>query len=242
MEYIKSEWNGFERIDFTFKDRQTLVIFPKDDVKTDKWMLKTEYFDAFPALEIQMLERGYHLVFLKNRSRWGTDDDQEIKRDLADFLVKEFGFRRKCVCVGMSCGGLHAVCFASRYPTYVSLLYLDAPLLSFTGWSRGNENNETWFKEIKTAYGFTTDAEVRVYNDQPIHRLKTLTDNNIPVALVYGAVDTVVDPKGNAEAIAEYYNMKGAPIKVWCKSDCDHHPHGFEENGEIIEYIEQVAL
>ncbi len=242
MEYVKSEWNGFERIDFTFKGRETLVVFPKDDVKTDKWMLKTEYFDAFPAFEIQMLKRGYHLVYLKNRSRWGTDDDQEIKRDLAEFLMKEFGFYRKCICVGMSCGGLHAVCFASRYPSYVSLLYLDAPLISFTGLSDTCNHVAKCYGEIKTAYGFTTDAEVRMYNDQPIYRLKTLTDNNIPVALVYGAKDTVVDPKLNAETISEYYNLKGAPIKVWCKEECDHHPHGFEENSELIEYIESVAL
>ena len=92
------------------------------------------------------------------------------------------------------------------------------------------------------AYGFKTEAEIRVYNDQPIHRLKTLTDNNIPVALVYGGVDKIVDPKENAQTLEEYYNLKGAPIKVWCKPDCDHHPHGLEDNAELIEYIEKTAL
>ena len=242
MNYTKSEWNGFERIDFIFEGREALLIFPKEENKTDKWMLKTEYFGAFPTFEIEMLKRGYHLAYLKNRSRWGTDDDQEVKRNLADFFVSEFGLRRKCVCVGMSCGGLHAVCYASRYPSYVSLLYLDAPLLSFCGWSHENANNSQWSKEQMIAYGFKTEAEIRVYNDQPIHRLKTLTDNNIPVALVYGGADKIVDPKENAQTLEEYYNLKGAPIKVWCKPDCDHHPHGLEDNAELIEYIEKTAL
>ena len=242
MEYTRSEWNGFERIDFVFKGREALLIFPKDDVKTDKWMLKTEYFGAFPSLEIDMLKKGYHLAYLKNRTRWGTDDDQELKRDLADFFVKEFGLRRRCVCIGMSCGGLHAVCFASRYPSYVSLLYLDAPLISFTGWSAENRDNEVWFREQTAAYGFKTKAEIRVYNDQPIHRLKTLTDNNLPVVLVYGDADKIVDPKENAELIKEYYELKGAPIGVWRKEGCDHHPHGPVDNQEVIDFIEKNEL
>lgn len=242
MEYKTCEWNGFKRIDFTFKGREALLVFPDESTKTDKWMLKTEYFGAFPSLEVDMLKKGYHLAYVKNRSRWGTDDDQEIKRDFAEFLVSEFGLRRKCVCIGMSCGGLHAVCFASRYPSYVSLLYLDAPLLSFCGWSDEKRDGDIWRTEQMAAYGFKTRAEIRVYNDQPIHRLKTLTDNNIPVALVYGGKDTVVNPKENAEILAEYYALKGAPIKVWYKSECDHHPHGPENNQEVIEFIEKNEL
>ena len=30
----------------------------------------------------------------------------------------------------MSCGGMHAVYIAAKYPEYVSLLYLDAPVLN----------------------------------------------------------------------------------------------------------------
>lgn len=242
MKYTESNWNGFRRIDFVFKDREALLVFPDDNTKTDKWMLKTEYFGAFPALEIDMLKKGYHLVYLKNRSRWGTDDDQELKRDLADFLSSEFGLRKKCVCIGMSCGGLHAVCFASRYPAYVSLLYLDAPVLSFCGWSDECDHKEVWLTEQQQAYGFRTMAESRIYNDQPIHRLKTLTDNRLPVALVYGAADKTVSPTENAEVLLDYYKSQGAPIRAWRKEGCDHHPHGPVDNAEVIDFIEKNAL
>ena len=142
----------------------------------------------------------------------------------------------------MSCGGFHAVCFASRYPTYVSLLYLDAPLLSFCGWTDGFDGYEKWQNEQITAYNFRSKAEIYTHNDQPIHRLKTLTDNRIPVALVYGGADKVVDPKSNAEALADFYRLEGAPIKVWYKPDCDHHPHGLYDPTEVIEYVKKSAL
>ncbi len=48
----ESLYNGYRRVDFIFEGRETLIVFPKEENKTNKWMLKTEYFDAFPELEI----------------------------------------------------------------------------------------------------------------------------------------------------------------------------------------------
>lgn len=206
-------------------------------------MLKTEYFGAFPELEIAMLKEGYTLAYLKNLNRWGTDEDQLAKRNFADYLQSEYGLYRRFICIGMSCGGFHAVNFASRYPAYVSLLYLDAPLLSFCGWSGdGGENRRIWEEEQLQAYGFSSPAELRVYNDQPIHRLKTLTDNKIPVALVYGDSDTCVDPQENAVTLYQYYRLKNAPIKLWCKPGCDHHPHVAVDVREVIDFIKENEL
>lgn len=233
---------GFERIDFNFQGREAILVLPNKKNEKKEWMLKTEYFGAFPKFESDMLERGYYLAYLKNNNRWGSDEDQRAKRDFAEFLHEKYGLNRKCICVGMSCGGFHAVNFASRYPSYVSLLYLDAPLLSFYGWSEEFGNKYSWIEEQKKAYGFKTEAEVYVYNDLPIHRLRTLTENNIPIALVYGGSDKVVDPHTNAEMLKEYYELQGASIKSWCKPECDHHPHGFDDNTELIEYIEKVKL
>ena len=39
--------NEFRKISFAFEGRDALLILPHDDVKTDRLMLKTEYFGAF---------------------------------------------------------------------------------------------------------------------------------------------------------------------------------------------------
>ena len=65
METTKSIWNGFDRIDFLFEGRKAILVFPKDENKCNKWMLKTEYFDAFPQFEIDMVSRGWHLAFIE---------------------------------------------------------------------------------------------------------------------------------------------------------------------------------
>ena len=52
----------FRQIEFEFEGRYATLIFPPDNVKTTKWMLKTEYFGAFPNLEADLLRQGYHLA------------------------------------------------------------------------------------------------------------------------------------------------------------------------------------
>ena len=232
----------YKRVDLVFQGREAIILFPNTKTYKKDWMLKTEYFNAFAErLEKEMLDKGYILAYVKNASRWGTDEDQRIKRDFVDYMHEKYGLNRKCICVGMSCGGYHAVNFASRYPAYVSVLYLDAPLLAFDAWhdSFPEDDRQRWRAEQMLAYGFTDKSELFVYNDCPIKRLKTLTDNKIPVALVYGGSDTVVDPKKNAEPLIAYYKLNNSPLEIWCKPDCDHHPHGLEDSSEVIEFIEK---
>ena len=230
-----SEYHGFKRLDFEFQGREAVLVFPNEENKTNKWMIKTEYFDAFPELEVAMLGRGYHLAYLKNNNRWGTDDDATAKRDLAEYLASEYGLSRRAVCIGMSCGGWEAVAFAALYPSYVSLLYLDAPLLSFYGLCEPYQTQ--WIEEHRRARGYVLPGLRFTDTTLPIYRLKTLTDNRLPVALVYGGADKVVEPKLNAEALRDFYEAEGAPIKVWCKPECDHHPHVAVNLEEVMNYI-----
>ena len=244
MDYKESVWNGFRRLDFEFEGYPAILVLAKEPHPARRLAMKMEYFDAFPATEIAMVEAGYHLCYLKNRSRWGTDDDCERKMHLINFLADAFGTDRKIVTVGMSCGGLHSVAFASRYPDYVSFLYLDAPLLSFFSTApqrHAHEVMEVRWPEVKRAWGFGTYAEAFAYSDQPIHRLSALVAHRLPVGLIYGTSDEVVPPVENAEILKEYYEAAGAPIRVWCRPAYGHHPHGLADPAPLLSYIEEVA-
>ena len=52
----KSVWNGFSKIDFEFEEKEAIIVIP-NKTSNGKWLLKTEYFDAFPNLEIEMLKK-----------------------------------------------------------------------------------------------------------------------------------------------------------------------------------------
>ena len=240
--YTKSEYHGFERLDFIFNGKEAILVCPKERKGHNRFLMKMEYFTDFPELEIEMLKRGYHVAYLKNRNRWGVDADCDDKAAFIDFLSANFGLYRRCIPVGMSCGGFHAVNFASRYPDYVSLMYLDAPLLSFLSLPMGGgavPRSYDVFAEITEAYGFDW-AHALAYNEQPVHRLPKVIASKIPVALVYGDADDTVNCQENALILLEMYEAAGVPIKAWAKAGCNHHPHGpLQYMDEVIAFIEE---
>ncbi|NLD87125.1 MAG: hypothetical protein GX633_02550 [Clostridiales bacterium] len=240
-------WFGFKRLDFEFEGRKAILVFPEKPDNMGRWALKTEYFGAFPDTELELLRRGFHLAYLENKNRWGCDVDHHAKSRFANYLANTYSLRRRFVSVGMSCGGLHAVNFASRYPEYVSLLYLDAPVLNLLscplGLGKGDalgENNSGW-EELVSACGFTM-SDIICYREHPIDRLHILTDNRLPVALVYGDSDSVVPYEENGLILRRHYEKTDIPFFVRGKSGCGHHPHGLSDPDELVDFIEKYSL
>ena len=66
----ESKWNEFRRIDFSFEGRNAIVVFAHTPKEGNPWIMRTEYFGAFPAFDIAMLKRGYHLAYVSNMHRW----------------------------------------------------------------------------------------------------------------------------------------------------------------------------
>ena len=241
MSEIYSEWNGFKSIEFEFEKRKAIIVFPKSACEGKKWLLKTEYFGAFPNLEITMLERGYHLAYIANIPRWMVPDDIDVKARFAEFLIEKYSLNRKCVPVGMSCGGLHAVYFAAKYPEYISSLYLDAPVMNLlsTPMAIGRvRDSNNMIKEFFDATGITL-SELLNYRNHPIDNAPAILAANIPIVLVSGDSDTIVPYHENGYYLSEFYKNGGGEILEIIKPGGDHHPHGLEDNTPIIDFIEK---
>ena len=119
-----TEIGGFKCLNFIFEERDARIIFPNTE-KNGKWLLKTEYADAFMDTEFELINRGYCCAFLSNRSRWGLKEDLERKSRFIKFLSEEFGLNKKCALIGMSCGGLMAIKQAAFNSEDIACLYLD---------------------------------------------------------------------------------------------------------------------
>ena len=128
---MEETWNGFRRLDFTFEGRSAILVLPEKQDKWGNFAMKTEYWDAFPGTEIALLKEGFALAYLKNANRWATPEDCHVRARFVRELSERYGLRDRCVPVGMSCGGAHAVQFAGLHPECVQALFLDAPVLNF---------------------------------------------------------------------------------------------------------------
>lgn len=239
----KEEWFGFALNRFEFEGREALVVEPKRADEEKNWAIYTEYFGAFPNTAIALLEKGFHLAYLQNQNRWGIDSDQEARHRFHDYLTANFGFSSKCVPIGMSCGGLHAINYASLFPEDISVLYLDAAVVNLLscpmGFGKG-EKDENVIAECLAAVGMT-QSELICYRRHPLDRLLVLADHKIPVVMLYGEEDVTVPYEENGIFLEKLYKEKELPLLVIGKPGCGHHPHGLEDPAPIVDFILQYT-
>lgn len=241
MNFEKIEWQGYEGIAFTFEGRKCRLIKP-NGAPNGKWALKTEYGDAFPATEVEMLSRGWHIAFQSNITRWATDDDIARKARFIRFVAEEFGLPARVSTVGMSCGGLIATTLAATHPELVDVLYIDAPVLNLLSCPCDLGISESHlFDEFHRVTGLSK-IDMLSYRNHPIDKMDILLKNDIPVVLVVGDSDPVVPYVENGAILEKYYKENGGRIRVWVKPGCAHHPHGLtDEEGLVVDAIEAFS-
>lgn len=247
MNYEKSLWRDeFTMYTFLFEGRKAMVVFPSEDNRTSHWLLKTEYFDAFQDFEYEMVRRGFHLAYLQNKSRWVAEGDLEAKFRFRNFLMETFSLDARCVPVGMSCGGLHAVKQTAYFPEMISALYLDAPVVNLLscpfGFGSGTKIKEEAKQEALTALGFTL-SDMIAYRDHPLDHLEKLMELRIPVLLIVGDDDDIVPLDENGAHIVKAYRSSSLPFEYIVKPGCGHHPHGPDDASmeTAIRFVEKYA-
>ncbi len=239
MEYTNIEWQGFCGVQFDFCGSVAKVIKP--NVKPNgKWALKTEYFDAFPSLQIELLNRGWHLAFQKNDNRWATEIDLVRKADFIRFVSGQFSLEPRATLIGMSCGGMYATLLAGRNPELVDVLYLDAPVLNLLSCPCDMGIGESGLYEEFYKFTGITKSEILSYRNHPIDYLNVLIENDVGVVLVAGDSDKVVPYVENGEVLLHYYQKHGGRISHFVKEGCNHHPHGFEDGTIVANEIEKL--
>lgn len=230
------EWNGYKQIFFEFEGKTATVVFASNPTKENKWMLKTEYFGAFPDFEIEMLKRGYHLAHVDNETRWCKDSDTLRQAKFCDYLHTELGFCEKCFPVGMSCGGMQAIYLAGKYPEKVAAMFLDAPVVNLLScpFGVGRENADKWLpQEFKNHMGLTL-SDMLSFREHPLDYIPKAV--SVPTYLCCGDSDTIVPYEENGKLLYDYFTSHGGKVVLSIKKGGDHHPHGLPDNAPIIEF------
>jgi len=232
-----SVWFGFRMEQFQFEGREAFLVFPEKPDADKNWTLKTEYRTAFPESELELVRRGFHAAFLTNLSRFPTKEDCAAKARFAAYLHHTYGLNEKCVPVGMSCGGAHAMNFAGWHPECVKCMFIDAPVLNyldFPGRLLDDVTESVWEKEFLKTYPGMTRAKLLNFTDHPMNRIDALQAAKIPILLVYGTQDTSVYWEQNGKLMVEAYENTPELLTVKERSYQGHHPHGFPTQPEIV--------
>ena len=144
---LKTVWNGFDRYDYLLDEatstitpatepallvdgaitlpavngkRRCIIVTPKEAAVGKPWSWRGNYWEHQPQVEIELLNRGFHVVFVSPEPdrHWNT---------WYNFLTGTHGFSTKPVFIGMSRGGSNSFAWATANPDKVGLLYVDNP-------------------------------------------------------------------------------------------------------------------
>ena len=239
MEYKKSEWHGFEMLEFEFGGNSAKLVCPSTPHADRKWLFKTEYFGAFPDFELTMLERGYYVAHVQNTTRWCLPEDTERQAAFCEFLHREFGLAKSCMPVGMSCGGMQAVYLAAKYPQLVAALYLDAPVLNLLSCPCGLGVAEVKFYDEYVKATGNTVSNLLNFRKHPIDMVDAIIFEKIPTILVCGDSDRTVPYVENGMLLSKKYRASEVPFVEVLKKNCDHHPHGLDTPGKLLEFAKK---
>lgn len=234
---MKTTWHGFEADEFEFEGRKAIVVFPKKPEPEENWTLKTEYWNAFPETEIALLHRGFHAAYLQNKSRFAPPEDCDAKARFVSYLHTTYGLRDKCVPVGMSCGGAHAVSFCGTHPDAVACMFIDAPVLnycSFPGKIDESEQCMVWKDEFLKAYPGVTRAGLLCFERHPMNWIPALKAHKIPILMLYGTEDQTVLYSENGQLMEEAYADAPELLTVIPRPAQGHHPHGIPWDPTVI--------
>ncbi len=242
---IKAKYNydSMIHIEFEFKGKKAIAIMLEDEKKRNgKTLLKTEYFGAFQNLQNELVKKGYTLIFIENRNRWGTPDEIEDQYEFIQYASKELNVSNKVVTIGMSCGGMMSIHLAAKHPDCIEGLYLDAPVLNYLScpgrMGIAFDVTDGMWDEFERAWKMTK-SDLLTFREHPFDKLDALVKNKIPVYMAYGDSDNTVPYSENGIMLEKAYINNGLEKYLFIdkKVGVDHHPHGPTNAEDVYKFF-----
>ncbi len=236
-------YNGYQAHHFTFDGCPCIVVEPKTPQAGRRWVWKAEFFSAFPKFELEMLRRGYYLVYMNVGNTFGCPDAMKHFDRFYELLTGQYEFYRRPILLGLSRGGLYIYNWAVAHPDKVGCIYADNAVCDFKSWpagkGRGVGSPKDWAK-LQQDYHFASEAEALAYPN-PIDRVKCLVDAKIPLVHAAGVDDITVPIEENTDVMEKRVREAGGTLKVF-RHTGDHHPHGLDDPTPLADWIEKHAL
>lgn len=213
------------------------TFFPHGTARGTPWILRARFFGHQPALDLALLERGFHLVYCDVANLYGSPPAIARYRELHS-LLDDSGFSQRAVLEGMSRGGLQILHWAIAQPRRVAAIYGDNPVVDIRSWPGGNsgKRSDADWQRCLQAYHLTEASAVN-FEPPATADLKPLADEDIPMMLVLGMADQVVPIAENGELLAQRYAAASGRVEVWRKPANGHHPHGLDPVEPLLRAI-----
>jgi pimeloyl-ACP methyl ester carboxylesterase len=236
----QSDYKGYDRYDFSVDGCAAIVVAPKEPADGKPWVWRAEFFDAFPQVDLALLAKGFHLVYIDVGNTFGCPDALKHWDVFYKELTERHGLSRKPVLEGLSRGGLYCFNWAADNPEKVRCILADNAVVDFKSWpggkGKGQGSPDDW-KKLLADYHFKSESEALAYTKNPIDNLAPLAKARVPLFLLCADADDVVPYAENGAIVKDRYEKLGGPVQVHIKKGLGHHPHGLEDPTPVVEFI-----
>lgn len=231
---LKTQWEGFDRYDFDYKNRQVIVVTPGTALKGNPWIWRPAFFGAFPSVDKALLEKGFHVAYYDLTHLYGSPNSMRLGDDFYKYMTSNYALSSKVTLEGFSRGGLCALNWAARNTDKVACIYVDAPVCDVFSWP-GRKNKELWDGVLKEWQ--LTDKEMASFKGNPIDVAHIIAKAGIPVISVCGDSDKVVPFEENMKVVRDILAKNGSQVELIVKAGVDHHPHSLENPKPVVDFI-----
>lgn len=217
------------RHQFNFHGYNAWIVVPHNPLPGKHWFAVPEWPTAFFNRNgVQhLLDMGFYMVHVNLFGEYANEKALDVMHKMYEFLQKH-GFQKKGAFIGMSLGGLYSFRYAEAHPEGVACIYADAPVCDLSYKSQKRE-------AINAAY--KTDSMEELSKISPLNQMEQMAKAKIPILMLLGMADNVIDPLTHGVIFAERYEKLGGPIQVIKRTLYAHHPHGMDNPGQILGFI-----
>ncbi len=225
------------RIDFEYQNRACILVKPENPAKGNPWVWRAEFFGAFDTADRELLSRGWHIAYICLSDMYGCPDAVAEMHNFYLYLTSEYRLSPFPSIFGFSRGGLYTCNYLLAHPDCASSIYLDAPVMSIHNWPGGATPSQKHWKECLECYHLTEES-AKDFRNNPLDNVQKMANANVPVILVAGLKDKLVNYNDNGGLFKERFINCGGVIKTILKPECDHHPHSLDDASPIADFIE----
>ena len=222
---------------FQFRGREAWLVEPPDPAPGKPWFAVPQWPSAFPHRNgvRELLSLGFYMVHVNLSDLFANDEALSVMHSFYLWL-QERGFAVRGALIGMSRGGLYSFRFAEKHPECVSCIYADAPVcrLDYVLECPALLNMAA---DVMKAYGIENREDLKNHPLSPVNHYSAMAKAGIPVLMILGLDDNVVNHKNNGSLLAERYKAAGGRIQVIGRPSWGHHPHGLDEPVPIVNFI-----
>lgn len=235
----KDDYNGYYRYTFEVDGCECYIVEPKIPREGKQWVWKAEFFSAFPAFELKMLEKGFYVAFITVGNTFGAPSALKHWDVFYKEMTGKFGFNKHAILLGLSRGGLYVYNWAAKNTDKVACIYADNAVCDFKSWpggkGKGPGSPGDW-KELLKTYGFASEQDALNFRANPIDNLEALAKAKIPLIHAVGTDDEIVPVEENTDKLEKKYKELGGHIEV-IRHPGKHHPHGLSNPTPVIDFI-----